>query len=480
MMALAGIQQQLQEMKPIEGLMGFLFSICVLSVFLLVGKLMRTKIKLLQKLFLPSSIIAGFVALAMGPYGFKVIPLWILENWKPIPGVLINVVFASLFLGVALPSLKTLWKFGGPQLCYGTIMGVGQYFVAIAVTTLVLVPVFKVPEIFGCILEIGFSGGHGTAAGMKATFDQLGFEAGSALSQMSATVGIIVAVVIGIILINVAIRKGYCACLNEEKGIPTYKKTGLIPEPSRFSIATATVASEAIEPLTFHFGIIAIAMLIGWAMWDFVKGLHPQLAGFPLFPLAMIGGLIVQMVSVPLKIDQYYDRDTFDRILGFSLDMLVLSAIASIRLDLFAANFWPFVIIMVVGIVWVVFCTLVLAPRMFPKYWFERSITEFGMQTGVTAIGLLLLRIVDPLYKTKTATAFGFKQMIYEPFLGGGLITATAPIMITILVSKYGIMGSWLFVIICLAIMLVFFGISWFSGWVNLKPDMKFMDETPD
>ena len=28
------------------------------------------------------------------------------------------------------------------------------------------------------------------------------------------------------------------------------------------------------------------------------------------------------------------------------------------------------------------------------------------------------------------ATAFGFKQMIYEPFLGGGLVTAMSPFLI--------------------------------------------------
>jgi len=463
-----------QDMKPIQG---FFFSVCILGLFLLIGKLLRSKIKIFQILFLPSSIIAGFLALSLGPYMLNMIPNWIINYWRPIPGVLINVVFASLFLGVALPNLKTLWKFGGPQLCFGTVMGVGQYFTALIVTTVILVPIFKVPEIFGCIVEIGFSGGHGTAAGMKATFDKLGFEAGSALSQMSATVGIITAVVVGIILINIAIRKGYCACLNEEKGIPTYKKTGLIPEPKRYSIATATVASEAIEPLTFHFGIIAIAVLIGWFIWMIVKSIHVQLESFPLFPVAMIGGLIVQMISVRLNIDQYFDKDTFDRILGLSLDLLVISAIASIRLDLFAANFWPFVIVMTTGIIWVIFCATFLAPRMFPKYWFERGITEFGMQTGVTAIGLLLLRIVDPLYKTKTATAFGFKQMIYEPFLGGGLITATAPIIIAGLVAKWGISGSWVFIGACLLVMVIFFLISFFSGWVNFKPQLRFTDE---
>lgn len=463
-----------------EGLKGQFLSLCVLAIFVLMGKLMRAKIKLFQGLFLPSSIIAGFLALLAGKYalggwfqkmaGYELIPQWIYSNWSELPGVLINVVFASLFLGVAIPGMKKIWSYGGPQLCFGTIMGMGQYFIALLVTTLILAPLFGTPTIFACILEIGFSGGHGTAAGMADTFKQLGFPAGSDLGQMSATVGIICAVVVGMALINVAIRRGYTAILNEEKGIPQFKRTGLIPRPKRFSIMTATVATEAIEPVTFHFAIVALSILIGWVMLGWVKKLFPVLSAFPLFPLAMIGGIIVQIISTQLKIDHYYDKDTFERILGFSLDVLVVSAIASIRLDLFFEHLAPFMILMLFGILWVVFCVIFLGPRMFPRFWFEHSIVEFGMQTGVTAIGLLLLRVVDPLFRTDTATSFGFKQMIYEPFLGGGFITALAPILVVSL-------GPIKSIVFCLAIMILFFGIAYFNKWVNLSPNMVSTDE---
>lgn len=444
--------------------MEFLISLCILSIFLLVGKALRANIKLLQRLFLPSAIIAGFIALAMGPYGLDLIPEWVLRNWQPLAGILINLVFATLFLGVEIPGLKKIWSSGGSQLCFGVIAGMGQYFIALLVTMLLLVPLFNVHKLFGCIVEIGFSGGHGTAAGMKHAFDGYGFSAGGDLSLMSATVGVLSAVIVGMILINIAIRSDYCTYLSEKKGIPAYKKKGLIPEPKRFSIATATVASEAIEPLTFHFAIVAVAVLIGWGMLSGLKAIHPEFDKFPLFPLAMIGGLIVQKLSMKVKIDRYYDKDTFDRILGFSLDILVISAIASIKLDVFVAYLWPFVIIMLTGILWMVFCAMFVAPRMFPRYWFERGITEFGMQTGVTAIGLLLLRVVDPVYKTDTAKAFGFKQMIYEPFLGGGFITAFAPMLVMNL-------GVWQSIGIAFLFMLAFFLISFFNGWVNFKPD---------
>lgn len=450
-----------------EGLKGHLLSLCLLGLFLLIGKVLRVKIPFLQWLFLPSSIIAGFLALSLGPYGFDLIPEWIVKNWSELPGVLINIVFAGLFLGVILPGPKKIWSIGGPQLCFGLFMGVGQYFIALLITFLILSPLFGVPPIFATIVEIGFSGGHGTAAGMKEVFDQLGFSAGSDLAQMSATVGIMTAVVAGIILINVAIRKGYCVFLSEKEGIPTYKKIGLIPEIHRFSIGTATVASEAIAPLTFHFSLIGLSILIGYGLLIPIKSFHPVFSGFPLFPLAMIGGLIVQFISLKININgkdvaHYFDKDTFDQLMGFALDTLVISAIAAIRLDLFLENLWPFIFIMISGISWCLFCLLFFAPRMFPHHWFERGITEFGMQTGVTAIGLLLLRLVDPLYKTDTASAFGLKQMIYEPFLGGGLITAMAPFII---IS----MGEVPTMIICLFIMLVALGLAWANGWTHFR-----------
>jgi glutamate:Na+ symporter, ESS family len=451
--------------------MQFLYSMCILAFFLLLGKILRSNLKFLQKLFLPSAIIAGFLALAVGPYGARLLPDWVLEQWSPLPGILINIVFACLFLGVNIPGVRKIWNEGGTQLCFGVITGMGQYFIALLVTGLLLVPLFKVHRLFGCIVEIGFSGGHGTAAGMKDAFRGYGFEAGGDLALMSATIGIISAVVVGMILINIAIRRDYCTHLSEKKGIPHYKKKGLIPHPQRYSIATATVASEAIEPLTFHFAVVGIAVGLGWGMLSGLQGLWIEFDKFPLFPLAMIGGLIVQKLSIKTGVNQYYDRPTFERILGFSLDILVVSAIATIKLDVFIANFWPFLIIMTTGIAWVVFCVVFLAPRMFPRYWFERGITEYGMQTGVTAIGLLLLRVVDPIYRTDTARAFGFKQMIYEPFLGGGFITAFSPMLVASI-------GLWKSIAIAFGIMFVFFMISLLNGWVNFKPDLKATEES--
>ncbi|MBU5266456.1 hypothetical protein [Virgibacillus proomii] len=54
----------------------------------------------------------------------------------------------------------------------------------------------------------------------------------------------------------------------------------------------------------------------------------------------------------------------------------------------------------------------------------ERGIGDFGQSSGITAIGLLLMRIVDPKGDTPAFEGFGYKQLVYKAFLGGGLVTA--------------------------------------------------------
>ena len=64
--------------------------------------------------------------------------------------------------------------------------------------------------------------------------------------------------------------------------------------------------------------------------------------------------------------------------------------------------------------------------RDLPDAWFQRAIVEMGQSMGVTATGLLLLRTVDPDHETPAYYAFGYKQLLHEPFMGGGVWTSIA------------------------------------------------------
>lgn len=54
----------------------------------------------------------------------------------------------------------------------------------------------------------------------------------------------------------------------------------------------------------------------------------------------------------------------------------------------------------------VIFLMVLFGSRLYPRHWFESSITRFGIATGVAAIGLMLLHITDPDLKTDAAETY--------------------------------------------------------------------------
>ncbi|MDH4063156.1 MAG: sodium:glutamate symporter, partial [Acidobacteriota bacterium] len=307
----------------------------------------------------------------------------------------------------------------------------GQYVVGLLVTWLVLTPIFGTPALFACLIEVGFSGGHGTAAAMASVFTDLGFPAGGALGQMSATVGLVAGVVGGVALIQYGVRRGFTAEVrSDDARVAAIDDTGLVPPEARRPIALGSISTVVMEPLTLHVAIVSLAVLVGWALLLGIRSIHPALQGFPLFPLAMVGGMLIQVVADRLGAAIWFDRGAFQRIMGLALDLLVVAAIASLQLDLFLQNVVPFSLLMLAGVVWVIASFLVLAPRMLREYWFEQGIVVYGTQTGVAAVGLMLLRIVDPHHRTPAAQAFAARSMVTSPLLGGGLVTATMPLLL--------------------------------------------------
>ena len=53
----------------------FFVDLGIISLLFLIGKICRAKIKFLQQLFIPTSLIAGALGLAFGPNGLGWIPL---------------------------------------------------------------------------------------------------------------------------------------------------------------------------------------------------------------------------------------------------------------------------------------------------------------------------------------------------------------------------------------------------------------------
>jgi ESS family glutamate:Na+ symporter len=417
-----------------------------LCVLLGLGYWLRRRIRLLQLLYLPASVIAGIVGLTLlqllNAAGAPA-PASATAGWSSLPGWLINIVFACLFLGRSLPPVSQVWKSSGRQLAYGQVVAWGQYAVGCGLVLLLIQPLFGVPDIFAGIMPVGFEGGHGTAGGMGPVFEQLGVPEMKDLALASATGGIMGAIIVGMALVNWAVRRGHV----ERKSRPGFEVEnlgGIIPAEQRPAAGKLTVSSDVIGSLSLHLTFVGAAILIGWLLQQGLLLLAAGLPGkgadifssFPLFPLCMLGGVLVQWLVDRFDPHEHLDEGLMLRIQNSALDFLVVAAIATIRLDVVARGWLPLVILIAAGIGWNVLCLTVFARRAFRDAWFERGIAEMGQSMGVTATGLLLLRVVDPDYETEAAEAFAAKQLLHEPFMGGGLWTGAA-------IPLLAIWGGW-------------------------------------
>jgi ESS family glutamate:Na+ symporter len=437
--------------------MDIVTSFAGLSILIIAGKFLRYKIKLLQRLYIPTSVIGGILGLLILQIGGDYIPTGWTAGWSKLPGFLINIVFAALFLGVHIPSISTIWKKSAPQLAYGQIVAWGQYFTALLIVLFFLKPVFNIPEVFGVVLPVGFEGGHGTAAGLKETFETFNWTAGTDYALASATMGVISAIFFGIILINWAARRGYTHKLKSLDQLKKGEWGGFYDPEQRPIAGRQTVSADSIDSLALHLAIIGIAVLIGYGLKMGLVGLESLspalqknkiLQGFPLFPLCMVGGLVVQLFTSRFRRVSPVDHSLMQRLSGTALDYLVVAAISTIRLRVIAEGLAPLLVIVAVGIGWNIFCVAWLAKRVLPSHWFERAIAEMGQSMGVTATGLLLLRAVDPESETDAPSAFGYKQLLHEPIMGGGFWTSMAiPLVI--------LQGGW-FVFIISACAIIF------------------------
>ncbi len=236
-----------------------------------------------------------------------------------------------------------------------------------------------------------------------------------------ATAGMVIGIIVGMAMIQWAYKKGYVKSVVSFENKESWEKTGLYLKKDRPSAGKQTVLCDSIDSLAWHIVIIGVVIGIGFLLYSLIP-----LRGFPLFPFCMIAGILVESISRKIGRSLYIDRGQMERISGASLDFLVVSAVATIRLDVVTANWQPLLILIAAGSLWSVVVVMFFGPRIMKDAWFERSIAEFGQATGVTATGLMLLRTVDPDNKTVAAMAFGYKQLLHEPFFGGGLWTAMA------------------------------------------------------
>jgi glutamate:Na+ symporter, ESS family len=274
------------------------WAIILLALLLIVARIIRQRTRIFRKFFIPSSLVAGALGLLLGPQvlGFVVQRLQsalgaegllellatglfsgaVLEVWSTVPGLLINVVFAALLLGKPIPGIRTVWQTAGPQVVVGQTIAWGQYVVGLGLALLILTPVYGLPPTVGALIEIGFEGGHGTAAGMQSAFEAVEFADGYDLAVALATVGLVGGVLIGTALVNWAVRRGVIEapeCLDSLDEVRLFDDKASPAELAELRRDKQREAQPS-DPLSLHLGIVAVAIGVGWLLRECLCSWH--------------------------------------------------------------------------------------------------------------------------------------------------------------------------------------------------------------
>ena len=434
----------------------------IMSLLIIVGAFLRAKIRLVQELFLPAGLIAGFFGLAFGPNGFDWIPFS--SGIGTYSGILIALVFATLPLTSPPTKFKEVFNRVGEMWAYSQIVMILQWGLGALFGIWVLCKIW--PDLnpaFGLMLASGFAGGHGTAAAVGSAFDALGWSDARSLAMTSATVGILAAVIGGIILIKLGTIKGYTNFLSDFKELPQSLRSGIIPPERRESMGMEATSPISLDPLAFQLAIVAVTAAGGYYISEGVSSLFPQLS-LPVFSCAFIAGMIVKKILNMLGAADLLEARVLNRLSGSFTDFLVAFGIASIALPVVVKYALPLMLLFAFGLLYCLFFFFYVGPRMLHKNWYEKAVFTWGWATGTMAMGIALLRVADPKFESESLEDFAFAYMPIAPVEIA--VISLSPLLFT---NGHGMY----FIAACVSGGAVIWVVSLLKKWFTFSPGKK-------
>lgn len=387
--------------------LSLLYDVAWMSGLLLLAKIIRSKVKIVQRMYIPSALIAGFLGLLLGKQFLNLIPFS--NEISSYAGILIAFVFGSMFIGNKNKvSFKKMFDSVGDSFLVNAAAEIAQFglFILLGVTIL---PMFfnGINKAFGLLLPAGFVGGHGTAAAIGGVLVENGWLDAVSIGQTFATVGLLGGIIGGVAMINVGARKGKTSIIKSVEDLQEEMLTGLVKEEDRSMFGSNTVNAMSIDTLTWHFSLILIAVGMAYGVNTILKSLLPDVS-FPVYGLALICSIILQSFLKLVRLDDYVDKKIITHIGSSATDYLVAFGVASINISVVVKYLLPIVVLAIIGFAFVITWFWAVSPRFFKNYWFERGIYIFGLSTGVMATGVILLRVTDPEFKSGVLEDFGF------------------------------------------------------------------------
>ena len=408
----------MQSPFPFDSMLVFGF----LSALLLFGAIVRARFSVIQRFLFPSCLLGGILGLILMNSGWISIRTAQLETFAY---HLFNISFISMGLtGSSEKEKRAIGKKGHLKgaIWMALVQGVTFPLQAIIGGGCVLVAGFlgyKLFDTFGFLSPLGFNEGPGQALSFGKVWESVGFNDATTIGLTFAAVGFFFAFFIGIPLANWGIRKGLAT--NAPKTLSKDFLMGIIPKTGKKETAGhLTLHSGNLDSLAFQASMIGLVYLL---CFGFVNALglflEPDVSKM-IWGLFFFFGLIISIMVRTLmgmaRIDYLIDSGIQNRVTGWSVDFLIVSTVAAIQITVAWKYVIPIATICLINGLLTTLVVLFLGRRLWSQN-LERLVAIFGTVTGTVSCGLLLLRIVDPDFKTSVSIEIAIMNLFVLPFI---------------------------------------------------------------
>ncbi len=390
-----------------ESVWSFLVQIFILIAALLVGNILRRKIPFIRRSLIPTSLLGGLLILLI-----KLLPFYDNVVNQATMEIITYHALGIGFIALGLKQAKDSQKTSTGKVMETGILTAATYVIqglvglAVTVVLFYISGAFPNPQLFpdgqffpggGVILALGFGQGTGQALNYGKMYEtDFGFKGGTTWGLTIATVGFIVASVVGVAYMNILRKKGKLRLRSEEglkDTLEDYVSEGEIP------------VTESVDKFTINFCLVFLVYAIAYLIMRLVN--INLIWGFN-FLLGTILAALVRWVIKLLKKGKLMHRELtnnylLDRISGFMFDLMIIAGVAAIDLSQLSGMWWQLLIVCALGTIATFVYLRFACNHLYPGYKNEAFFSMFGMLTGTASNGMILLREIDPKFETPAA-----------------------------------------------------------------------------
>lgn len=279
----------------------------------------------------------------------------------------------------------------------------------------IVIAMFVVKDFFpeaGILLPFGYGQGTGQAMNYGNIYEQdYGFVGGKSFGLTIAALGFLSAALGGVIHLNILKKKNKIV----HRGSENAEAIGMGDVQGDDEIPMNGSMDKLSVQMAWVFVAYFLTHLVLYVLGKLLPGLCSVLYGFNFLVGVLIATLICSCVGALRRRGivhrQYVNTFLMNRICGFFFDLMVIAGIAAIRLDILESYWGIMLILGVVGLVITYIYNHIVAHTLFPDYPEEQFLAMYGMLTGTASTGVILMRELDPDYKTPAAD-----NLVYQNF----------------------------------------------------------------